>query len=450
MPLGWELLIILGLIVANGFFAAAEIAILTARRSRLEARAKAGDRRSRVALRLASNPQYFLPTVQVGISLVGTLASAFGGARIVDYLAEAMAGVPLRFVDNNREAIALGIVVLCITFFSLVIGELVPKRLALAGAEGLARSVALPMQFLALAARPAVWFLGLVTESILFLLGSHTSKTDAISVEEIEHLIRAGALEGVLEPAEQKVAVKALRLGDRKVNELMRPRIEVDAMDIDTPHDEVMGAMAMSGFSRLPVYEGDLDHIIGFVYNKDLLRELHMGRAINLRKVLRPVLFVPETLSIDRLLDMFRKRRTQMAVVLDEYGGTEGLITLEDILEELIGDVHDEHRLDQQQEIVRRDEHSWLVDGAVNLDDLLERMGLEELKPPPPRDFNTLGGLIQSTLDRIPRIGERIEWNRLSLEVVDMDGPRIDRILITVRPLESADGESKPANGSAG
>lgn len=442
----WEILIILGLILANGFFAAAEIAILTARRSRLDAQAKSGDRSARIALWLAENPAYFLPTVQVGITLVGTLASAFGGARLVGYLAEWLDDWPVPFLVEHRHSVALGVVVLAITFFSLVLGELVPKRLALNGAERLARFVAIPMRTLAVAARPAVWFMGFVTEGVVRLLGSRSTEGNSVSVEDIEHLIRTGTREGVLEPAEQRAASKALRLGDRRVHEIMRPRIEVEALDIDTPTDEIIGAVAMAGFSRLPVYEKDLDHVIGFVYIKDLWRQQHLGWAMELRKLLRPALFVPGLARIDKLMELFRQRRTQMAIVLDEYGGTDGLVTLEDVLEELVGEIRDEHALDQEQEIVERGNGTWLVDGAVSIVDLLDHLGLEELRSQAPREVSSVAGLIQEQLERIGRIGDHVDWHRLSLEVVDMDGPRIDRVLVVVTPdtPSSTQGESGP------
>jgi len=432
MPLYGDLLVILGLILANGFFAAAEIAVLTARRSRLEQLAKSGDRSARIALELARDPNRFLPTVQVGITLVSTLAAVFSGASLVDTLAEWMAEIPLGLTLYQREAIALGLVVVAITLLSLILGELVPKRLALAGAERLARFVARPMAVLAQVARPLVWLMGVLTNAVLFLLGQRQAPEPSVSLEDIEHLIHTGTSEGVLEPSEQLMARRALRLGDRTVREIMRPRIDIDALDVDTPADEVIGAVAMAGFSRLPIHEGDLDHIIGFVYTKDLLRQQHMGWAIELRKLLRPALLVPETLKIDKLLEAFREKRTQMAIVLDEFGGTEGLVTMEDVLEELVGKIHDEYRQDQEQQIVQRDERSWLVDGDVNLDDMLEELGLQHLQSNAPRDFNTVAGLVISQLGRIPRVGDRTIWQGVHLEVVDMDGPRLDRVMVSL------------------
>ncbi len=441
MSLLGQFAVILALILANGFFAAAEIAILTARRGRLEQLAASGKRAARTALGLARDPNRFLPTVQVGITLVATLAAAFGGATAAERLAQWLAHSTIALLADNREAISLAVVVLVITFLSLVLGELVPKRVALARAERLALAVAAPMHKLAIVARPAVWLMGIVTEAILYVLRVGRVPEQTVSIDDIEHLIRAGTTAGVLDPAEQRVARRALRFGDRAVREIMRPRIDIDAIDVDTPPDEVIGAVAMSGFSRLPVHEGDIDHILGFVYTKDLLRQQHLGWEVELRKMIRPALFVPATLPLDRLLEMFRSKRVQMAIVLDEYGGTDGLVTLEDVLEELVGEIHDEHRLDEEEEIVQRDEHSWLVDGRVNFDDLLEGMGLEHLRSDQTREFNTVAGLVLDRLGSIPRVGQHVAWEGIRVEVVDMDGQRIDRVMVIVPPREKAEGE---------
>jgi len=300
-----------------------------------------------------------------------------------------------------------------------------------------------PVSWPARIARPLLRLMGAAGQSVLALLGVRRGTKASVSVEDIEQLLKRGAAEGVLDPMEQRAAGKALRLGDRAVRELMRPRIDIDAMDIDTPADEVVGTVAMAGFSRLPVYEGDLDHIIGFVYTKDLLRQIHLGWPIELRRLVRPALLVPATLRLDKLLEMFREKRTQMAFVLDEFGGTEGLITMEDVLEELVGEIHDEHRQDRQQEIVRRDETSWLVDGGVPMADLLEQMGLGHLRSRSPRGFATVAGLILFALERIPRVGERVTWEHLAFEVVDMDGSRIDRVLVSPAP-RGPTGEESP------
>jgi putative hemolysin len=232
------------------------------------------------------------------------------------------------------------------------------------------------------------------------------------------------------------LALEALRLGEHSVREVMRPRIELDAMDVDTPPDEVLGTIAMAGFSRLPVYEGDLDHIIGYVHIKDLFRQQHLGWPMELRKLLHPALFVPETMRLDQLLELMQEKHNQLAIVLNEYGGTEGMVTLEDVFEELVGEIRDEHRRNEEQKFVRREDGSWLIDGNVTIPVLVERLDIEEHEDLVDRDFNTLGGLILDQLGRIPNVGDTVDWNGLHLEVVDMDGKRIDRVLVrpTAKP----------------
>ena len=423
----WEVVIVLVLILANGFFSGAEMAIVASRRGRLRQMADEGDEAARTALELASSPDRFLPTVQIGITLVGTLAAAYGGDRLVSELAAWLAGVLPASIAGAARPIALTVFVGLLSYFTLLLGELVPKRLALRRAESIARAVAPAMQLFARMTKPLVSMLGWSTRAVLFLLGAHKSDGPTVSVDDIEHLLEAGRAEGVLEPVEQAVATEALRLGERTVRDIMRPRIDLDALDIATPPGEVLGAIAMAGYSRLPVYEGSLDHILGYVALKDVLRQNWMGWPIELRKIMHKALFVPETMPLDRLLEMFQKERNQLAIVLDEYGGTEGLVTLEDVLEELVGEIHSEHR-GREASFVDRGDGSWLVDGTASVEELMERFGIRP--DPSPRDFSTVSGLVLSRLERIPAAGDRTDWHGLSIVVVDMDGRRIDKLLV--------------------
>lgn len=423
-----ELLIVLALILANGFFSGAEMAIVASRRGRLRQLADQGDTRAATALELASNPDRFLPTVQIGITLVGTLAAAYGGDRLVsEFAAWIAAHAPAPLAAASRT-IALVTFVMLLSFVTLLLGELVPKRLALRRAESFARLAAPVMQCFALVARPLVWGMSTATSAVLFLLGAHRQEGPSVSVDDIEHLLEAGRAEGVLEPVEQAVASEALRLGERTVRDIMRPRIDLDAIDIATPPAEIVGAVAMAGYSRLPVYEGSLDHILGYVSIKDVLRSSWMGWPIELRKMMHRALFVPETMPLDRLLELFQKERNQLAIVLDEYGGTEGLVTLEDVLEELVGEIHDEHRRDEATAFVRRDDGSWLVDGGAGVEELAERLDVK--LGDVPRDYSTVSGLVLAELERIPAPGDIVRWQGLVIEVVDMDGRRIDKLLV--------------------
>jgi len=427
-----ELFIILALILANGFFSGAEMAIVASRRGRLRQLADEGDTAAAKALELAASPDRFLPTVQIGITLVGTLAAAYGGDRVVDKLAGWIRATAPAQIASMAETIALTAFVGLLSYFTLVLGELVPKRLALRSAEPIARIVAPVMMAVAVIAKPLVWLMGVSTSAVLFLLRAHRQQGPSVSVDDIEHLLETGRAEGVLEAVEQAVATEALRLGERTVQDIMRPRIDIDALDIATPSEQLLGAVAMAGYSRLPVYEGSLDQILGYLSIKDVLRQNWMGWPIELPKLLHRPLFVPESMTLDRLLELFQKERNQLAIVLDEYGGTEGLVTLEDILEELVGEIHDEHQEDGSQELVERDDGSWLVDGGMSIDDFGERFGIKT--DGESRDYSTIAGLVLSLLERIPSVGDTTAWRDFSIEVVDMDGRRIDRLLIRRSP----------------
>ncbi len=425
-----ELGIILLLILANGFFSGAEIAIIAAGRGVLRQKAEQGSRGAQLALDLASDPNRFLPTVQVGITLIGTFTAAFSGANLGEKLAHWIRMIPISRVQANSENIALAIVVIVLTYISVVLGELVPKRLALKNANLLASFVSRPMYWLAIIARPGVWLMATSTDLVLSLLGSRGGDHPEVSLDDIQHLLEQVEAQGAIESVEKNLAVEAMRLGDHTVREVMRPRMEMDALDVETPEQEVLGALAMAGFSRLPVYEDNLDHIIGYVHLKDIVRQQYLGWGIHLRKLIHPALFVPESLPLDRLLRLFQEHHNQLAIVLDEHGGTEGMVTLEDVMNELVGEMAQHRRLDEAQKIVQRDESSWLVDGTVKIDDLVEAIRFKHPKVEEPRNFSTISGLILTTLDRIPSIGDKVEWLGLKFEVLDMDGPRIDRVLV--------------------
>jgi len=332
-----------------------------------------------------------------------------------------------------------------IAFVSLVLGELVPKRLALHRAEPIARVVALPMSIISKVFRPFVATLSAVTNVILFVFRLKGTAEPTVSVEDIEHLIEAGHQEGVFNVSEKDVALEALQLGDRKVKDIMRPRVDMEALDVDTPQDEVMGSIAMAGFSRIPVYQETLDRVMGFVYIKDVFQQVYLGRPIELRKLLHPPLFVPDTMTLDKVLESFQEKKTQLAIVVDEFGGTEGLVTMEDVLEELVGEIHDEHRRDHEQLVVKREDGSWLVDGSLPIHDFVElaQERLPTLKAP--EDISTVSGVVLQNLERIPRVGEKVAWHGIGMEVIDMDGARIDRILVT---LPDRQAKEQPATES--
>ncbi|HEX3602277.1 MAG TPA: hemolysin family protein, partial [Lacipirellulaceae bacterium] len=415
----WEILLILVLILANGLFAAAEISFIAARKGRLEQRAEEGNRNARRALELARNPDLFLPIAQIGMTLVGALAAAYGGHQIVEEIAAIFAKSSWPVIAAHAEGLSLGLFVVCYTYATLIFGELVPKRASLHRAESLAIFLAPFVHVISVVARPFVWFLGISTSTVLWVLRLQARGEPTVSRDDIEHLIDTGTAEGVVEPLEQKLALGALRLGDRTVRDIMRPRIDLDAMDVGTPPTEVLGTVAMAGFSRLPVYEGDLDHVIGFVHIKDLFRQSYLGWAMELRKLLHPALFVPENLSLDRLLELFQEKHNQLAIVLNEYGGTEGMVTLEDVVEEIVGEMRDEHRRHEEQKFVERDDNTWLIDGAMSVADVIDRLNLSPDVSWEGRGFSTLAGLILDRLGHIPSVGDKTDWDELNLEVVD-------------------------------
>jgi putative hemolysin len=438
-----ELFVILFLVLLNGFFAGAEIAILTSRRGRLEQLAKGGDRGARLALNLSQDAGRFLSTVQVGITLVGTLAAAFAGTSLRDDIEDWLLASNSALLHRHSSSISLALITLLVTTVSLVLGELLPKRVALTRAEAIARVVSFPMSVMSRTFRPFVAMLNAVTSGLMILFRIKSDKAPSVSVEDIEHLIEAGHAEGVFNISEKEVALEALQLGDRKVKDIMRPRVDMEALDVDTPQDEIMGSIAMAGFSRIPVYQDTLDRVLGFVYIKDVFQQVYLGRAIELRKLLHPPLFVPDGMTLDRVLEAFQEKKTQLAIVVDEYGGTEGLATMEDVLEELVGEIHDEHRRDHVQLFVQREDGSWLVDGGMPIHDFVELMQdrLPQLKAP--EDISTVSGVVLQNLERIPLVGEKVHWHGIAMEVVDMDGARIDRILVTPPEPKSEDDEDE-------
>jgi putative hemolysin len=317
--------------------------------------------------------------------------------------------------------------------------EILPKGAGVRHNRLVAIWIARPLGLLVRVMRPVQAFVHFINRPFS---DSRSQAKGGTTSDEITALTRFACLSGEISAEQEYVIRRGTQLSSLKVRDAMRPRADIDALDAETPPEEIVGAIALSGFSRVPVYEGDLDDILGFIYIKDLLLELHMGRPIELRRLLRPALLVPKSLQLDRLVKMFRRERTQMAIVVDEYGGTEGLVTLEDLLEKLVGTIHDEHR-GPHEEFVRRDEASWLVSGSASLDDLLQTIGRPELRSAIPKKVSRIAGLVQAQLGRVAGAGDCTSWAGLSLEVIEMEGRRIGRVLVTItsdRPTEGGGG----------
>jgi len=427
--------IILVLTLLNGLFAMSETALVSARKADLRQRADAGDSRARSALELANSPNRFLSTVQIGISLIGVLSGAVGGAAI----AEPLAGVLSSTVPGLAPyagAISFGVVVASITYLSLILGELVPKRLALNGAEAVASRVAEPMRSLSRLAFPVVWFLGVSTDAVLRLLRVRPSTEPPVSEREVEILLEEGARAGVFEIEERDLTRRALRLDDRPVRALMTPRPRIVWLDADDPKEEHRRLIAESRHSYYPVARGDLDDLVGVASIKDAMaREILEGRPADLLGSLQTPPLLPEGVPATEALEAFERSGLPLVLVVDERGDIEGLVTPTDVLEALVGD--------REAPLVRRGDGSWLVDGLMHAEELKEPIGVSRLPDGHEEDYQTVGGMVMAHLGRVPAAGDRFEWEGFSFEVVDMDGNRVDKVLVARVP-GSAPAEDAP------
>jgi putative hemolysin len=442
----FELAIIVVLTVANGFFAASEIAIVSARKGRLEQQAQAGSRGAAVALELAEYPNRFLSTVQVGITLISTLAAAFGGANLAEELTPHLAAIPA--LAPYAEQLAFALVVVLISYLSLIIGELVPKRLALQSAERVSSAVAPVMRTVSRVASPVVWFLTTSTELVLRVLGRSDVREEPVTEDDIIALVHEGAEEGTVEPSESQLIANVFALTDRSVRSVMTPRTEVTAMAIDTPPADVLRLATESGYSRIPVYQASPDHVVGILYVKDLLPLWGASDGLDLRALLRAPLYVLESQRAVEAFQHLRQQRGSMGIVVDEYGQVAGLITLEDILEEVVGDIADEYD-EEGDSIVRRDDGSYLVDGLLSFADLRSRLHLPELTGlEQGQDFETVAGFVLALLGRMPRAGDIVEWQGYTFEVVDMDARRIDKIVLSLPHDQASSEQSERALAS--
>jgi putative hemolysin len=417
--------IVLLLILLNGFFAMAEIALVSARPARLQPLAAQGSRGAEAALELKSDPSRLLATVQIGITVIAVLSGTIGEATLGDafqhYLVE-QGG----FWAAYAGAISMAVVVIGIAFLSLILGELVPKRIALSHPERIAAALARFMSGMARIGAPLERFLSATTDLILRLVPVH-GEAPSVTDEEINFMLREGVASGHIPQAETAIVEMALRLGDRRVSSVMTPRTQIEFLDLDDPPDEVRTQIRNSSYSRFPVTRGGENELAGIVQDKDLLAACLAGEAFDLKPALRQPLFLPNTVSVLRALEMFKSSREPMALVVDEYGDLEGLVTLTDILEALVGDIPEIGDTDQR--IVRREDGTWLIDGMVSLDEVKQLLGVSVLPGEDP-EFHTLGGYMMARLHRVPMVADRVTAGDFLFEIVDMDGRRVDRVLI--------------------
>jgi len=422
----WSEVVIIGaLILLNAILAMSEAALVASRKTKLQQEASEGDKSAATALKLMLDPNIFLSTVQIGITLIGVLSGAVGGATISELLTAKFAKIPV--LQPYSESLALGLVVMVITILSLWIGELVPKRLALHSPERIARAVAGPMFFISRVFSPIIRVLSGATDLVLKLMGIKPSVESPITEEELQVLIAQGTQAGVFEEAEQDMVEGIFSLGDQRVYSLMTPRTDIVYLDIEDTIEEVRQRIAECEFSRFPVRQESLDSILGIVKARDLLVRSLSGEEIKLRDLLKPAFFIPETMFASRALEVFKEKGTELLLVIDEFGGLQGLLTVNDVLEEIVGQIEME-----EPQATQRQDGSWLLDGMLEVDEFKEIFKLTVL--PHEDEYETLSGFVMVSLGRVPQSADQFEWHDLRFEVIDMDGRRVDKVLVTTLP----------------
>ena len=432
-----ELLVLLILTLLNGVLAMSELSVVSSRKSRIKHMKNLGERNIRAVLQLKEDPNRFLSTVQIGITLVGIFAGAFSGATVAARLGQWLN--EFASIAPHGETIGIAITVAGITYLSLTLGELVPKRIALSHPEAVAAFVARPMIGLSLLAAPAVWILKISSELLLGALGLSGGRQSTVSEEEVKSLIAEGTMAGIFAPQEREMIEGVLRSADRPVRLIMTPRTEIAWVDAAASRQEIFETLAVKHYSRLLVCDGQVDRPIGVIHSKDLLPVALRCEEVHLRALMMPALFVPEGISVLKLVELFKREKLRVAVVVDEHGSTEGLITLTDVLESIAGDLPD-HDEESDPPIVRREDGSWLVDGALAIDEFEAHTGLTGLCRE--EGLYTMAGFFMHRTERMPEPGMHFHHRNARFEVVDMDGRRIDKILVQL----DTPGESPPKN----
>lgn len=426
-----DFLLILLIVFVNGIFVMSELAIVSARKVRLQQLASQGNRKARIALELANAPNQFLAIVQIGITLLAILSGAFGESTIGRRLLPLLNSVP--WLAPYSEALSSVVAVLIITYLTLIIGELVPKRLALNYPEKIAAIVAVPMRMLANIASPVVYLLSASTDLVVRLLGIKPSTEPQVTEEEIRVLIEQGTEAGTFEEAEQDMVERVFRLGDRPVNALMTPRPDIVWLDLDDSAEENRKKMLDSCHSRFPVCQGGLDNVLGVMHVTDLLARSLSAQPLDLTVGLRQPVFVPESTRGLKILELFKQTGIHLALVVDEYGVIQGLVTLNDIMVEIVGDVPSAGEQEEPQ-AVQREDGSWLLDGMLAVDEFFKIFEINELPSEHRGSYQTLGGFVITHLGKIPSAADNFDWEHLRFEVMDMDGNRVDKVLVT--PME--------------
>ena len=435
----YELLVIAILIGLNGVFVAAEIALVTVRRSRIRQLSDEGDERAKRVARMTERPGGLLATIQLGITFIGFLAAAFAGASIAGQLAERLRDLGLA---GSADVVALLIVTLLVSLVTIVFGELVPKTLALAHAERYALTLSRPVEVLGRLLGPVVWLLTTVTHAVTRVLGARdVSSDDAITSEELLILVERGSEQGTIEAEEEQMIGGVLELGEQRAHEVMVARVDMVTLEADASLAEIVDVIVSEGHSRIPVYEDKIDNIIGMLYAKDLLPYLvGEDRAPAIRALLRTPLFVPESMLVDDLLRSLQRRRVHIAIVLDEHGGTAGLVTIEDLLEEIVGEIQDEYD-EEDPMIVPLGDHEARIDGRADVDDMLEHFDTD-LDGDDQEEFDTVGGLVYHYIGGVPAVGDTVVVDGLKLTVEATDGRRVRTVHVVHTPSEPDEGST--------
>ncbi len=435
-----DIALLLFLILLNGVFAMSEIAVISSRKSRLHRLAEDGSPGAGTALALHNDPSTFLSTVQVGITSVGILSGAIGESALADPLTVWMSQFAL--MEPYARGIAITLVVVGLTYFSVVVGELVPKRLGLLAPEGIASFIARPMNALSRFSRPVVWLLSSSSALLLRLMGARRKEEPPVTDDEINVLMEQGAEAGVFHESEQEIVSNVLRLDEQRIGAIMTHRSDIYLVDLDDPEEEIHRRIAESPFERIVVCRDGLDHVVGILRTSDLLKTALAHAPLNVEAILRQPLYVPETVTTIQLLESFRKARMQFALIVDEYGELEGLVTLTDVLTSIVGDLPSSDAPDEQ-DVVMREDGSWLVDGAVTMERLKSALDIDEEFPGEEENaFNTLGGLIMHLLGRVPAVADHFDLRGLRFEVMDMDRNRVDKVLVArIAPPSDTDRE---------
>jgi putative hemolysin len=423
-----EIVVLLILILLNGLFAMSEIAIVSSRRARLLQMADAGKSGARQALTLASEPTRFLSSVQVGITCIGILSGAIGEASIAVRLRASLEHLP--GVAPYAEPLSLALMVLVLTYVSLILGELVPKRLALTHPEAIASIIARPMTILARIGRPIVYLLSVSTDTILGLFRVRAIKQPDVTMEEIRVLLEQGAEEGIVEHTEHEMVTNVLNLDERHVGAVLTPRTQVVYLDVRDSMDVNREKLREDPHSVLPLGDGGLDQVLGVVRATKVLEQMLAGQALDLPTLAEPALFVPETMTLMKVLEQFKRTHLPIALVVNEFGDVEGVVSLTDVISSIVGDLPVEPG--EESSMIKRDDGSWLVDGGLDLDTVLRTLDADTLLSDEDRQhYHTLGGLVMTALGRVPRTGDAFQKGPYRFEVVDMDGNRVDRVLVS-------------------